>query len=143
MRSHSAVRVPQPDPKKKILLFSNREDEGTRSPEKFGKHVQVGNNFLIVYPSDKYPAREVIFGDSDYLSNIKQGNESNSSRCTSGVVFTKQLGRNAPVMSKSVKMKENQLTNLHRRARPETAMLNISSIRGSQMKSHERIKSAG
>ena len=83
--SYSQAKLPSREgASKKILLFSRFEDEPARSPTNFGKHVRVGENFLIVHPNSKHPAREVIFGDSDYLSNVRLDQQSKSSRPASG-----------------------------------------------------------
>lgn len=63
-----------------MRLFSAVPCDSSRDPERIGRQVQVGNNFMIVYPSEKYPTREVLFNDPDYVRNIQLSQQSNSGK---------------------------------------------------------------
>ena len=130
----SLIQQHRSQPSKKINLFSRNERDSTRSPKHLGKNMQVGDNFVLVHPSEKYPIREVIFGNADYLYNTRLNNQSNSSRPTSGVPFSKQLNRNAPVLSRSRKYSEDG----SRRVRPRTTLNSVQNF-----KMNARIMSAG
>ena len=69
-----------PDPNKRMRLFSALPYDPARGAERIGRQVQVGNNFMIVYPSEKYPTREVLFNDSDHLRNAQLSQQSNSGK---------------------------------------------------------------
>ena len=88
-----------PDPNRKMRLFSANQNDLARSPEKLGRQVQVGNNFIIVYPSQQYPKREVLYVDSDYLPEARLQMNANSSRSQRSIKYDTMLGREAKVIT--------------------------------------------
>ena len=87
--------------------FSLRDDDRFRllsgmhrrvkSPEKCGREVQVGNNFIVVYPNAKFPTREVIYADSDYITETRMNQNANSKK--TGISYDTILGREAKVIT--------------------------------------------
>ena len=52
----------------------------SRQDRDIGTRVQVGTNFMIVYPTAKFPTREIVFADSDYLRETLLDQNSNSQK---------------------------------------------------------------
>ena len=77
------------------MLFGGSTDETILNPNTFGKQVQVGNNFIIVHNTSKYPQREIIYRGQDYMQKVRASFEAN---CQVKVpIFDKQIGREAKV----------------------------------------------
>ena len=61
--------------KKQIKLFSPTKggmtSQSILNPAIFGKQVQVSDNFMIVHNTGKYPTREILYRDCDYLDKIR------------------------------------------------------------------------
>jgi len=68
------------------------------SPD-LGRQVQVGNNFMVVYPTAKYPKREVIYKNSDYIQETRLSQGANFTRSKASINIDYQLGREAKVVT--------------------------------------------
>ena len=73
--------------------------ECTRSERDIGPRVQVGANFMIVYPTAKFPTREVVFADSDYLREALLEQNTNSQKGRACFSYDQMQGREAKIIS--------------------------------------------
>ena len=81
-----------------MRLFSAMGKDMGPCPE-IGRQVQVGNNFIIVHPTSKYPTREVIHSNSDYITEVRLSQGANYTRSKASLNIEKQLSREAKVIT--------------------------------------------